>query len=56
MKQFDNLVILLLESISPEGPAIKWTHGDKGTKKQENCQAGTKKNKTARHRVHKLRR
>lgn len=23
MKQFDNLVILLLESISPEGPAIK---------------------------------
>lgn len=51
MKQFDNLVILFLISISPEGPAIK-----RDTQRQRNKEAGTlsgrhKAKKTHRHKL-----
>lgn len=47
MKQFDNLVILLLQSIPPQRPAIKLDTVT-GTKKQEHCQADTKTENTHR--------
>lgn len=53
MKQFDNLVILLLKSIPTQRPAIKPDTAKSGTKKQEHCGAGAKQQNTHKHTTNK---